>query len=457
MKKIKKILLFFISIAIISPFVTFANNGEGSGHVDITQTLLWIAIILLSAKIASLVEKIGQPSVLGELMVGVILGNLTLIGIDIFEPIKKDFIIFFLSQLGVIILLFQIGLESEIAKMKKVGLKSLLVAIVGVSVSFIIGTYIIGPLLLPDSNSNAHFFLGATITATSVGITARVFQDLGKLQIKESQIVLGAAVIDDILSLIILAIAIALATAGTIGPGTIIIIATKAIIFLIGSIVLGQLIEKHTNKFFAKIHSGVGMKFTIIISFGLIFSFLAQKMGLAPIIGAFAAGLILDPVHFHYFKDKKIVEDIKNVIKNYKEKDKKELTKVIETHSHRELEDLIEPIGLFLIPIFFVLIGMNVKLSEILNFSVLGTALILTFFAFIGKLSAGLVAGKGVNKLIIGLGMVPRGEVELIFAMTGKNLGLITNQAFSVIVVMVILTTILTPIFLTPLVKKITD
>ena len=202
---------------------------------------MWLALILLAAKLATLVERLGQPAVLGELIIGVLLGNLVLVGLNIFEPIKQDQFIAFLAELGVVILLFQIGLESNIEKMKQVGWRAFLVAGVGVVVPFILGTYLVGPWLLPGLDFNAYLFIGATLTATSVGITARVFQDLGKLQTKEAQIVLGAAVIDDILGLIILAVVSAMATGGNVGLGFLGIITLKAFLFLAGAIVFGRL------------------------------------------------------------------------------------------------------------------------------------------------------------------------------------------------------------------------
>lgn len=443
-----------ITIFLISAATVYASSGEEGGHGAIAINFLWIAVILIAAKLSGLVEKIGQPSVLGELLVGVLMGNLILLGIDIFEPIKSNSIISFLSELGVVILLFQIGLESNIHQMKKVGFKALFVAIVGVVVPFALGVYLIGPLLLPGLSMNAYLFIGATLTATSVGITARVFKDLNKLHIKEAQIVLGAAVIDDVLGLIILAVVSAIVTAGSVSLGLITLITAKAILFLVGSIVIGQILAKQLGKAFSKIHAGVGMKFTLAISFGLIFAYLAHKIGLAPIIGAFAAGLILDPVHFRYFKDPKVITDVKKALKDTPAELKATVSTAIEKHSDRHIEDLIEPVGLFLVPIFFVFTGMSVRLETMFNGPVLLTALGITVVAFISKLAAGFVSGKGVNKLIVGFGMIPRGEVGLIFAMTGKALGVISDTVFSMIVIMVILTTLLTPPILTFLIKK---
>jgi len=452
MKKyfLKFFLFLLLAITVISPV---ALAFEGENVYDYATTFLFIAIILITAKLSSLVERIGQPAVLGELIIGVILGNLLLLGIHFFEPMKKDPIIAFLAELGVVILLFQIGLESNIQKMKAVGFKALLVACVGVVAPFVLGTYLVGPLLMPGLTFNAYLFIGATLTATSVGITARVFRDLNKLQTKEAQIVLGAAVIDDVFGLIILAVVSAIATVGSVGIGLITWITAKAILFLVGSIVVGQIVAPYLGEFFAKINNGKEMKFTMAISFGLIFAFLAHKIGLAPIVGAFAAGLVLDPVHFRHFENPRIVNTIKKATENLDHLSRKKILDVLIPHSHRHIEYLIEPIGLFLVPIFFVMTGMGVQLGTLANLPILLVALGITVAAFIGKIVSGLVAGK-VNKAVVGFGMIPRGEVGLIFAMTGKSLNVISDQIFSAIVIMVILTTLLTPPILTYLLKR---
>lgn len=425
------------------------TEGHGAG-----LTLLWIAVVLIAAKIASLVERFGQPAVLGELVMGVILGNLFLIGVDIFEPIKQDAIIKFLSEFGVVILLFQIGLESNIQQMRKVGLNALLVAVVGVVVPFVLGTYIVGPWLLPGLSSVAYLFLGATLTATSVGITARVFKDLGKLQTPEAQIVLGAAVFDDVLGLIILAVVSAIATAGAVSVGVISWIVAKAFLFLIGSIVLGSLMAPLFGKALSRIQTGVGMKFTLAIAFCLVFAYVSGLIGLAPIVGAFAAGLVLDPVHFRYFKAPKMVDDVKGVMNTASPELKEQMEKAIEHHSERHVEELIEPVAYLLVPIFFILTGMNVSLETLFNVQILGVALAITVVAVIGKIVAGYAAGS-VKKMIVGVGMIPRGEVGLIFASIGKGLGVLSDDLFSVIVVMVILTTLIAPPVLARQLKKL--
>lgn len=433
---------------------SLASEGGGEGHGAYAFTFLWIAVILIAAKVAGLVERFGQPAVLGELIMGVILGNLALFGIHVFEPIQIDPIISFLAELGVVILLFQIGLESNIREMTKVGFPAFLVATVGVIAPFALGVYVVGPWLLPDAEFNTLLFLGAALTATSVGITARVFKDLGKLQSRESQIVLGAAVIDDVMGLIILAVVSAIVTVGSVTAGTIGFIVAKALLFLGGSIFLGRFLAPTISNFFSKINTGAGMKFAFALSVGLVFAFLASEIGLAPIVGAFAGGLILDEVVFKRFKRPQFVEELEEVRVKTSGDVQKRVESIMHHHEHRHVEDLIEPVGQMMVPIFFVMTGMAVDLTTFMDTSILLTALGITLVAIVGKLVAGFVAGKGTNKWIVGFGMVPRGEVGLIFATIGAGLGVITGGVFSVIIIMVIMTTLLTPPILTFLLKK---
>jgi Kef-type K+ transport system membrane component KefB len=437
-------------LAYTLPAVVWGAGGESS-H---TMAFLFIALILLAAKASSLIERFGQPAVLGELLVGVLLGNLALLGITVFEPIKEDVIIAFLAQLGVVILLFQIGLESNFKEMTKVGRPALLVAIAGVVAPFGLGVYVVGPWLLPEADTNTLLFLGAALTATSVGITARVFKDLGKLQTRESQIVLGAAVIDDVMGLIILAVVSAIATVGAITGSAVAIIILKAILFLGGAIVLGQFLAPHISLYFSKIHTGVGMKFTLAFSVGLLFAYAAAQLGLAPIIGAFAGGLILDAVVFRRFRRPEMVEELAEIESEVTGPAKGKIAELVHRYEHRHIEDLIEPVAQVFVPIFFVVTGMAVDLTTFADTSIILTALGITAVAFAGKIVAGFFAGEGVNKWIVGFGMVPRGEVGLIFATIGAGLGVVTDGVFSVIIIMVILTTLLTPPVLTHLLKK---
>ncbi len=445
-------------------FLTPLAYASGGGAA--AMGFLWLAILLLLAKVSSLIEKVGQPAVLGELLMGVVLGNLILFGIDWFEPVKEDDIIKFLAELGVVILLFQIGLESKIEEMREVGWRAFMVATVGVVAPFVLGTIVVGPLLMPGQPFYAYLFLGAALTATSVGITGRVFRDLGKLQTREAQIVLGAAVIDDVMGLIILAVVTAIVTSAvsmdateSVSMGAIGLITLKAVVFLIGAIFLGRLLAPRIGEGFSKIHTGVGTKFTIAISFCLIFAYLAGLVGLHPIVGAFAAGLMLEHVYFRRFEKPEINEDIEQAVKNANPETQQQVKTVLDRHNAHHLDELVAPLGHFLVPLFFIMIGMQVNLRILFDPKVLLIALAITAVAFIGKIVAGIVAGP-VNKYIVGWGMVPRGEVGLIFAAVGLELGkklgvvVISDEMFSVIIIMVILTTLVTPPILNYLLRK---
>lgn len=439
-------------LLLLSPFL-FAAGGADSHHVSVYW---WLVVLLLLARLSSSIEKLGQPAVLGELLVGMLLGNLMLLNINIplIEEIKHDDIIKFLAELGVVILLFQIGLESKIKDMGRVGFRAFAVAIIGVVAPFALGTYLIGPWLMPGLSQNVYLFLGAALTATSVGITGRVFKDLNQLERPEAQIVLGAAVIDDVIGLIILAVISAIATSGAVDATTVGLITAKAFGFLAASLALGWLAAYITGNLLPYFHAGAGMKFTLALSFCLLFAYLASLVELAPIVGAFAAGLILKPVHLKGFSDPAINDEIEEVEKQANEKEVKEkLKKIMDQHGEHHIPELIAPLGHFLVPLFFVMVGMQVNLATLGDVTILLVALTITIVAFLGKLVAGIVAGP-VNKWIVGWGMVPRGEVGLIFAMIGKELGVIQDDVFSVIVIMVVFTTLVTPLVLNSLLRR---
>ena len=416
-------------------FPSFAS--ETGGHSDpAAPIVLALAIILVLAKVGGdLASRFKQPAVLGELMVGVLLGNLSLLTeaftgtpLRYFETVSTDVHLDMLSRLGVIILLFEVGLESTVGQMMKVGLSALLVATVGVVTPFALG-WLASMWLLPTHSVYVHIFIGATLTATSVGITARVLQDLGKSQLTESRIILGAAVIDDVMGLVILAVVtgiIGAANAGTtLAVTDIALTLVKAVGFLSGSLVMGRWLSP--RMFHVASLLNVRM---VLLAFGLGFCFLlswlADFIGLAPIVGAFAAGLILEDVHY---------QDIKN-------------------RDQHTLEELVKPISYFLVPVFFVLMGMRTDLKAFVAPGVLSLAGVLVVVAIGGKLVAGLGAlGKGIDRLSIGIGMVPRGEVGLIFASIGAGLSIkgekvVDASVFSAVVVMVIVTTMVTPPFL---------
>ncbi len=423
------------------------TGGDPVAHVDpvdhsdpVVPVLLHLSVILLAAKLgAEIFERMKQPAVLGELLFGIILGNLGLLipGYNFFDALRVEHItenwaivIDSIARIGVILLLFEVGLESTFDDMKRVGKSSFLVAAIGVVAPFLLG-FLVSMLFItkvPDAIlkmapnfdiMNIHIFIGAILCATSVGITARVFQDMNLSQTKESRIIIGAAVIDDVLGILILAIVSNMVLSAETGMGfdglQIAKIAAIAILFLALSIFVGLKYVPSLFNLFSKMRThGIMLISSLLFCFFL--AIMANVAGLATIIGAYAAGLILEKAHFKGFSE--------------------------ETH----LEEILKPITNMFVPVFFIMMGVQVRLEAFLNPSILGIALGLTVAAIIGKQLCGLgVSEKGVNKIAIGLGMIPRGEVGLIFAGIGKGLGVIDDGLFSAAVIMVIITTVVTP------------
>ncbi|HEY9165596.1 MAG TPA: cation:proton antiporter [Candidatus Kryptonia bacterium] len=404
------------------------------------KVLTYLILMLAAAKIgAELFERMKQPAVLGELVAGVFLGNLILVNGSwtFFEPLRAAGLtdhaaigIDILARIGIILLLFQVGLESSLSEMRQIGSSSLLVAAVGVVMSFVLG-YLVSAACVHEvpkallaispgfSIRNIHMFIGATLCATSVGITARVFEDLGKIQTREARVVLGAAVIDDVLGLIILATVTAVVSSAEAGRvisfGGIARLALIAVVFLAGALIIGTAIAPQLIKAAAKFRTrGLMLISALIICFAL--SALAGSAGLAPIVGAFSAGLILEEIHFKDFA------------------------------SEVNVKRLLQPIATLFVPLFFVEMGIQVHLESLLVPSVAVISLGLIIAGVLGKQLCGLVVrGKGINRLAVGLGMIPRGEVELIFASIGRTLGVIDDAIFSAIVLMVVVTTFMTP------------
>ncbi len=447
--KVRQILPAALVLFLASPAMAAAEHAAPTEEVHIL--FLWLALLLLFGKLGSLVERIGFPAVLGEILVGTILGGLHLVGFNVFEAIKASPIIGFLAELGVAILLFQIGLESNVDKMVKAGGRALAIAATGVVVTFGLGFLII-PLLIKGLSVTGYLFLAGMFTATSAGISARTFKDLGKMQTPEAQLVLGAAIIDDVIGLIILAVLSAMVTTGKVDFLNTGAILGKAVGFLVVAILAGQKLAPLLGSFFAKINTQTGMKLIFAFSFGLVMAYFAKQLGLAPIIGAFAAGLVLDPVHFKGFKDPEIVDELRALNADTPASVKERIGSIIEHHSDRHVEDIVAPLGIIFIPVFFILTGMHVDVSALVNVQVLGAALALVCIAVIGKMAAGLAAGSA-RKFVVGWGMVPRGEVQLIFAAMGRTIGIVSNEVFAMVVIVVFITTILTPLALSSLLK----
>ncbi len=401
----------------------------------VRQTMMVLMLIIVAAKFGGeLMGRLGQPPVLGELIMGVILGNLNLFGVTVLDPLKNSSPLSVLAEIGAILLLFEVGVESDLVQLLAVGWSSLVVAILGVIAPMVLG-YFVAKYLIPDASWLSHLFVGGTLTATSVGITARVLKDLGKSNTKEARIILGAAVADDVIGLVVLAVISGLTTAAMAGSGlsgvswmaTVWIIG-KASVFLILAVVAGRFWSQRVFAYAARLQVS-GALLALCICFCFFLATLAGLAGLAPIVGAFAAGVVLEEVHYQPFLER----------------------------GERKVQELLFPLTTLVVPVFFVLMGFRVNLRSFSSGPVLAFAGLITLVAVIGKQICALgVLERGVDRLAIGVGMIPRGEVGLIFAGLGSTLMLegqpiLSQTTFSALVLMIMLTTFITP----PLLKAV--
>jgi Kef-type K+ transport system membrane component KefB len=371
--------------------------------MSVPDFLFLLVIILVSAKLlGELAEKIGQPAVLGELLAGVLLGGSVL---GVLDPHVE--IVHLLAEVGVILLLFQIGLETNLARFMKVGGTAAMVAVVGVALPFALGYLTSIALGLPTLPA---VVCGAALTATSVGITARVLSDLGRLQEPESQVVLGAAVIDDIIGLVILAVVTGVMTGRELTAAGIASTTLVAFGFVIGVVIVGRFTVPPLFNLLSRVGREETLG-TMALAFAFIVAFLAEQVGSALIIGAFAAGLVLGPT----------------------------------PHAH-VVEHGVLRLSMLFVPIFFVWVGAAVDVHAFADTRVLliGGALIAA--AIVGKVAAGYAPWwfKG-RKAVVGVGMIPRGEVGLIFARMGLTTGALTTGLFSALALMVMVTTFMAP------------
>jgi Kef-type K+ transport system membrane component KefB len=392
--------------------------------------LFGLALLVVAAKLGGLVaDRWGQPSVLGELLVGIGAGNLLppLFGEHGIAFVRGDPTLHVLAEIGVLVLLFDVGLEADLRALAGVGPSAALVATIGVATPFLLG-WGTAWWLLPEVPMLAHLFVGATLTATSIGISARVLKDLGALQSREGQVILGAAVLDDILGLVVLAVMTGLVTATAMGgPGlsglAIAGIVLKAIVFLGITVGLGHRLSGPI----VRLAGRTGQHdMLLVLGLALCFAlaFIAERIGLAGIVGAFAAGLLLDPYG----------EGVRT------------------PGEKATLSELLHPLSSLFVPLFFVLMGIQVDVASLVTRESFAFGVVLVLVAVAGKLAcaAGVVT-PGINRLVVGIGMVPRGEVGLIFAGIGAALvlegrPLLSQTAYSALVLMVVVTTLVTPI-----------
>jgi Kef-type K+ transport system membrane component KefB len=413
-----------LSLALAAAFVVApAHAGETAAAASadrLASLALGLAIVLLAAKLAGhAAVRLGQVAVLGELLAGVLLGNMPGMA-----WLRDDASIDVLAQLGSLVLLFDVGLELTVRDVFDVGWSAASVAALGTACSFGFG-FLTAVWLRPREPFSLYAFLGASLTATSIGITARVLKDLGNARARESHVILGAAVLDDVIALVLLAVmsgslAAAAGGQGRLSAMTVGWIVVKAGAFLVGAFVVGVRVASWLFAGAAKLRaSGAQVAAGLVLCFAL--AWLAQVVGLAPIVGAFTAGLILEEAHSAHFV----------------------------ARGERSLSELVEPVSSFLVPVFFVTMGTHVDLRVFFAPGALAVAAALTCAALLGKVGCAFGA-RGVARAPVAAGMLPRGEVTLIYASLGRSahIGgrpLLDSALYGALVLVVIATTLVTP------------
>ena len=386
--------------------------------MDTHTFFLSLLIILLAARLlAEIAIRLKAPSVIGELIAGVILGPSLLGWLEPNEVLRL------LAEIGIILLLFEVGLETDVKRLVDAGQKSFIVAIGGFVVPFVLG-FGLGYWLL-DLSLLVSLFIGGTLTATSIGITVRVLSDLRRQQKKEGQIVLGAAVLDDVLGVILLALLYEF----SIGGGVSMTNVSKVLIFVGAFFLLAPLAAKLISLLIRRFDSfsGIpGLIPTTMVSLVLFFAWLAHAVGAPELLGGFAAGLALSRRFFLPFG----------------------IALHTDENFAKRIEDQMRPIIQLFTPIFFVMVGLSLNLHEIDWSSSFIWSFSLLFFAIavLGKFAGALfIKEPWQMRLVIGLAMVPRGEVGLIFAELGRASGIFNNEIYAGMIIVIALTTLLPP------------
>ncbi|MDD3266966.1 MAG: cation:proton antiporter [Burkholderiales bacterium] len=449
MKSQIKLLLLFTFI--LTP-LSFASSSHSN---DNSWLLLAIAIMLGLAAISSFIQKIGFPAVLGELSIGMLIAILGHYQVWHWHDVVNDRVIMWLAEFGCILLLYEIGLESKVKDLLNVGKYGLITAVMGVVLPFALG-FGLCKIMFPNEPTNLALFIGATLAATSTGISVRVFKDMGILKNPACQIVLTASIIDDTLGLIILSIVSGIVVSGAIGVVDILYILFSVVFFFSLAFIVASRVTPLLVRFFMRLNSSDAMVMLILISFGLFWAWLATSVGLAAIIGSFVAGLILDEMFFAKYRQVKWHSGLGEYIAPEYTQTYQDLVaiKEAEEQSHY-LISLIKPLNYFLVPLFFIYAGMQVNILEVANWNTLFFGGILSIVAIIGKVFCGVFLPKNINKWLVGFGMVPRGEIGLIFALAGRELGVFNQEIFAGILCMVVSTSIITPLALQKISKTI--
>jgi len=401
------------------PALAIAN---GASETFTQNSLLLILMITLADICGFLFERMGMSEILGQIYAGILLGNLALLGIDfdLGNLLRNSEFMVYSSELALVLLLFLVGLESDMSGLLRVGRDALAVAATGVILP--IGLTLAGGTLLGYGVGVQGWFIGAMLAATSVGITANMLGENHLVNTPSARVILGAAVIDDVLGVLLLAVLASVVVTGNVTATELVWIVTKALLFFAGALVVGQKLMPGAVRMIAlNKHSSVWTGFALCLALG--FAQLAHFAGLAPLIGAFIAGLIMEDVDF----------------------------RVGDALQKHRLQELVQPITDIMMTIFFVSIGAQVQLQALLNPQLLLLIAALTTLAVLSKGVAGFaVRGEGFDRLGIGYGMIPRGEVGLVFAAFAYTHHVFNADMYSGMVLVVLLSTMVGPLMLKP-------
>ncbi len=410
---------WLLAAVLLLPALAWAS---GASDTFTRTTLLLIVMITLADLCGFIFERLGMAEILGEIYAGIILGNLALVGIDwnVSELLRSSEFMEYSSELALVLLLFLVGLESDMRDLLFVGKNAAMVAVGGVVLPILLGVG--ASAALGFATGLEGWFVGAMLAATSVGITAKLLGDNGLVQTPTAEVILGAAVIDDVLGILLLAILASVVVTGEVALWQLLWIIAKALVFFIGALWIGQrLMPGVVHVVSLSKHASFWTGFALCLALG--FAQLAALAGLAPLIGAFVAGLVLDDMDF----------------------------RVGEALDQHRREELVKPISDIMITIFFVGIGAQVQLEALFDTRMLVVVLGLTLVAVLSKGVVGfLVRGDDYDKLGIGFGMIPRGEVGLVFAAFAAANGVFCGETYSALVMVVLLTTLIGPILLKP-------
>lgn len=393
----------------------------------INYILLAIAIVLLAAKIGETIAKrLGDPGITGELVMGILLGNFWLVsGVKFFDFLREMPLLKLFEELGAIVLLVKVGLHTDLRAMLRVGLSSFLVAVGGVLAPLVLG-FLVGVVLIPEAPITTKLFLAVSLCATSMAVNLRVLDELNILDTTEGRIIIGAAMADDVITLILLGMVTGIATSGMISFTNLVGTGFVSLLFFL---VVGAVGLKYNLVFgdFVTQRLAESLKTPVIVIVSLGLALLAKFVGLNMVLGAFVAGLLLQNVRMRDFE--------------YKE---------------HGLEWFVGITGWILVPMFFVRVGAEVHIESFFSLKIVLVGLGITVAAVLGKLFCSVcVVEKGVNRLAIGVAMIPRLEMGLIAATIGKSMVVLSDALYSAIVVMVVLTSLASPSLLkTVLLRK---